>query len=94
MTRLVGNAREARGSIEIVYRLDLNDLDPAERPDAISALVDDLEPGSTIEIITADLGDGTGRVTQLLDELLAGGIRVKLCGPPQAVRTWLTGVTR
>ena len=94
MTRLVGNGQTTPGSIELVYRLDLHDIDLEQRPAAVDQLVDDLHPGATIEIIQADLTSaGKTAVIEHLAELAAGGVTVKLVGPPAQLTTWLLPTT-
>lgn len=92
MTRLVGHGQTAPGSVEFVHLLDLRDIDLEQRPAAIDQLLDELEPGSTVEIIIAEIGDGAADVVRHLHELVDGGIHLKLCGASAARSEWIAAI--
>lgn len=92
MTRLVGNGREARGSIELVIRVDLTATAPEHRAAALGNLTESTDAGSTVEVVVADLADAADAAAEHLRNLVAGGVHVKLCGPPDALHAWLTAL--
>ena len=92
MTRLVGNAREARGTIELVVRLDLTATAPEQRTAELERLADHLDAGSTVEVIVADLGEHAATAAQHLHALIDGGVHVKLAGPPEELHAWLSAM--
>lgn len=92
MTRVVGAGQPARGSITLVVRLDLRDLEPNQRADATGRLADDLDVGSTVEIIVADPGQHAATIAGHLAELADGGIHIKLCGSSAELHAWLTAL--
>lgn len=70
---------EHRGSITLITRVDAT---------ALPTLADQLDPGSTVEIVvTRDVPDNA---RTHLTELSAGGVHVKLVGTPEAHHAWLT----
>ena len=88
MSRVIGG-NQARGSISIVTRLDLHDVDLEHRSTVIGELARSLDAGSTVEIIVADLGEDAAATAQHLNELVASGVHVKLCGAPGPIHDWL-----
>lgn len=89
MTRLV-RGHEARGSVTLVNRIDLRAALPGHRAAATAALVDQLDTGSTVELVLPDLDDEAAAITGHVAELLHAGVHVKLVAPPGAHAMWLS----
>ncbi|HEY0889663.1 MAG TPA: hypothetical protein VGE38_08645 [Nocardioides sp.] len=91
MSRIIGRT-EARGSVSTIARLDLNQLEPAQRCPALANLIDELDLGSTVEIVIADLPDAgkpEDSAARSLSQLVDAGVHVRLVGPPADLHRWL-----